>query len=166
MRQSDKTALERFNEKYYEDKESGCWIWTGAKSPLGYGNFWKDQKYKKAHRAGWEFYFGDIEDGLFLCHICDNPSCVNPLHMFLGTQQDNIDDMHSKGRHINHNTEKKVCPKCGGEYSYCSKGKRFCRPCHNTRSLNHSFKPEVRKRMNETRRLLRAKKKEMGLPYA
>lgn len=76
----------------------GCWNWIGAKTSAGYGNTRFDYSNMSAHRVMWIKVYGHIEPGLFVCHHCDNPSCVNPDHLFLGTCQDNTDDMKRKGR--------------------------------------------------------------------
>lgn len=78
--------------------ENGCHEWLGARNRRGYGNINVDGKSLKAHRVAWELYLGTIPDGLCVLHKCDNPPCINPEHLFLGTRQDNIDDMFSKGR--------------------------------------------------------------------
>jgi len=78
-----------------------CWEWQGMKKPGwgGYGLFWFDgTSQNKAHRTAWNLIYGDIPDGLGVLHTCDNPSCVNPLHLWLGTQRDNRLDMENKGR--------------------------------------------------------------------
>jgi hypothetical protein len=79
------------------NKTDGCWIWTGAHDRGGYGWF-KDHKSRRAHRVSWELFNGPIPEGLFVCHICDVRDCVNPDHLFLGTNSDNMRDMRRKGR--------------------------------------------------------------------
>lgn len=81
------------------DKSGECWMWTGAKNK-GYGMVRRrefNQYQVQAHRYAWFLTHGEWPE-LFVCHRCDNPSCVNPAHLFLGTAQDNFDDMRSKGR--------------------------------------------------------------------
>lgn len=90
-----KTPLQRFEEKYVPVPESGCWLWlTGDR----YGCFTLSGKAVSAHRASWMLFNGDVPDGMQVLHKCDIPSCVNPEHLFLGTQKDNIRDMREKGR--------------------------------------------------------------------
>ncbi len=80
-------------------REAGCWLWLAGKTKQGYGRF-KYNGYDRvmAHRFSWEIHNGTIPDGLFVLHKCDNPPCVRPDHLFLGTKRDNIDDAISKGR--------------------------------------------------------------------
>lgn len=93
-----------FWEKVKENVTTGCWEWQGFKIK-GYGQV--TRRYNgfcyvyKAHRYSYSLYKGQIADGLLVLHTCDNPKCVRPDHLFLGTQQDNIDDMYSKGRNVN-----------------------------------------------------------------
>lgn len=77
-----------------------CWPWTGSKNPKGYGLLGPQYKpYRRAHRYVWFLANGEIPKGLLVLHTCDNPSCVNPDHLWLGTAQDNTTDMMQKGRH-------------------------------------------------------------------
>lgn len=87
----------------YVNKTDGCWIWTGPKFPNGYGASRMSNSGPKmnAHRIAWILTNGPIQDGLHVCHNCpggDNPICVRPDHMFLGTCKDNLADCSAKGR--------------------------------------------------------------------
>jgi hypothetical protein len=90
--------LERFRKKYIVNPDTGCWNWIGSKvPPLGYGQFYVEGKLTRAHRFSYKTFVGD--PGLFyVLHSCDNAPCVNPEHLFLGTQQDNMTDKRLKGR--------------------------------------------------------------------
>lgn len=79
-------------------KTDGCWGWKGSKLVSGYGNIRYGGKIHCAHRLSYEFHIGPIPEGMNVCHKCDNPVCSNPDHLFIGTQQDNVIDMHSKKR--------------------------------------------------------------------
>lgn len=93
-----KPIRERFLEKTIPEPNTGCWLWTGALFVVGYGKFKQDGKDVYAHRFSYEAHVGPIREGLHVLHTCDNPVCVNPDHLFLGTQGDNNRDCVKKGR--------------------------------------------------------------------
>lgn len=89
----------RFRKKFIVMPDYGCWNWIAGKTQDGYGRFRVGPKsVMMAHRYAWELQRGKVPEGMQVLHKCDNPSCVNPEHLFLGTQNDNIQDMVSKGR--------------------------------------------------------------------
>lgn len=95
-----KPILERFEALYIPEPTSGCWLWLGSVDRRGYGYFKVKPKTAKAHRFSYEFHNSEIPLGMFVCHRCDVPGCVNPDHLFLGTALDNAQDRNTKGRQM------------------------------------------------------------------
>lgn len=130
----DTSDIKRFWDKVDRKASYECWEWLGnarcGKSEL-YGQFWLKGKNATPHRVAYEMEYGDFDKTLHVLHHCDNPICVNPTHLFLGTNEDNVRDKMSKGRW--HGGRPKFTPK---ECARCHRMRRvtmgYCRSCYTT----------------------------------
>jgi len=93
-----KTLKQRLLDNVRVDEQTGCWDWLKFKDRNKYGHIKVLGKSELVHRVAYQTLVGDIPSGMFVCHRCDNPSCLNPEHLFVGTNQDNIDDKVAKNR--------------------------------------------------------------------
>lgn len=112
---------ERFWSKVNKNTESGCWEWTSSRNKGGYGLFftsliYSKQRANKAHRFSWTLVNGEIPDGMWVLHKCDNRKCVNPDHLFLGDRVANMVDCAAKGRN---------CKIGKSQITHCVKGHEF-----------------------------------------
>lgn len=95
---SKRSLEERLREKVTEDTNTGCWLWGGTLNDSGYGIIMIDGSVQRAHRVSYEVFKRERPGSKQVCHSCDNPRCINPDHLWLGTHNDNIQDAVKKGR--------------------------------------------------------------------
>lgn len=138
-RPKPRSLEERFWEKVERRGRDDCWTWLGSKTVDGYGRIGHNGKVRAATHISWEMHHGaDFPPGMLACHSCDNPECVNPAHLFVGSKQDNADDMVRKGR----STKDRRRSHCvhghaltpDNVYVYAVNGARQCATCRAIRS--------------------------------
>lgn len=95
------TVEESFDQQHAVDPVTGCHVWQRARGKEGYGQLWVGGTSRRAHRYAYERVHGPVSEEFQVCHRCDNPSCVNVAHLFVGTGSDNMRDAHRKGRAAN-----------------------------------------------------------------
>ena len=125
-------ATESFWDRAQRGDDDECWEWRAGKTSDGYGSVYLEGKCLLAHRVAFELSVEPIPDGMVVMHTCDNPPCVNPRHLRIGTHADNMADMAAKGRHRSPNAEKTHC-KNGHPFdetnTYLWREARYCKTC-------------------------------------
>lgn len=112
---------------HYDDDMLGCWVWRGGKNRKGQGVVRYNGRNWVTSRLAWYLKHGQIPKGIFVCHKCDNPSCINPDHLFLGTPGDNIRDMIEKGRNKTR-PKLRIWAECHPDRPYLARG--MCSACY------------------------------------
>jgi len=167
-----KHIIDRFMDSVEIEPNTGCWLWTGSGDKDGYGRFNYDgSQNKRAHRASYELFIGEIEKGMMILHSCDVPECVNYNHLRQGSAFDNMADMANKGR--GKNQKKTHCP-YGHEYTvdsvYKTKtGNRVCKICMRERdnkdyqANREKILAERKKYYADNKEKIQARKKQLRL---
>ena len=127
-----KRLADHIESMYSGEPNTGCWLWSGSVDRKGYGQLTHNQVHMTAHRASYSAFKG-CADGLLVCHDCDQPSCVNPAHLYAGTYADNRSDMLNRKRWSHPFAMRTHCS-AGHEYltvgaSIATDGTRVCKEC-------------------------------------
>lgn len=156
------SAIERFWPKVNRGDPSGCWLWTAGVFKMGgYGQLnIGNGVIVRAHVFAYKILIGQVQKGMFVCHKCDVPRCVNPEHLFLGTQRDNMRDAAKKGRLIVGKQNKSV----GLSEEEIEKIKNRVQRCHPTNSMR-ALSREFRVNLWTIRQIVRGKKLCSGGKY-
>lgn len=134
-----------------EPTPSGCWEWrAGRLKRKSYGSFRSRGRHYVAHRLAFTLCTGEIPRGLFVCHHCNNKGCVNPAHLYLATNQQNVVDAIRDGLWHPNNAAKRACSRCGGVFKRNKMGRRVCLPCRAT--LNRGYRHAARAVAREERK--------------
>jgi hypothetical protein len=149
--------IERFFQKVDKsgnDKFPDCWIWKGGRTSKNYGSFkyYQDKSAIGSHVSSYLFHVGEVPKGMLVRHRCDNPPCVNPEHLLLGTNSDNMKDMYARGRNGPSTKKRTHCFKGHlfeefGVYERKKKNgrtDRICRECQRNKALQKRHSPETR----------------------
>ena len=153
--------MKRFWDKVAIAGPDDCWDWQAFINKFGYGQFRIGKQVIGAHRVSYLLEYGEFDKTLDVCHSCDNPRCVNPKHLWLGTASDNVWDMAKKGRHGMQRKYGKQC-KRGHQYTEDNtglnlNGTKYCKTCKGIRALQYyrsNKSKNIRKRISKYEELV------------